>query len=47
MIKSHGSSKAESICGSIEQVLDMDANGLVEHIREGIAAKTAQETARE
>ncbi len=47
VIKSHGSSKAESICGSIEQVLDMDTNGLVEHIREGIAAKTAQETAHE
>lgn len=35
VIKSHGSSKAKSICGSIMQVVNMHKAGLIEKIKKG------------
>ncbi len=43
VIKSHGSSKGEAICGSISQVVDFASNNLVENIRPYFAQDNSNE----
>ena len=45
VIKSHGSSKAKSICGSIMQVVNMHKAGLIEKIKKELYATNGEQPA--